>query len=645
MPGEDKVLIDNRTDLPDQVVEQAVMETWTEFASVQGSRPSFQTYATEGSLLARRKFITPQDVFDEIRLARDMATRDDDVWATMGAMSAVAFSDGMQNLHEDEAVLTVFNRACKHADMDSVMKRLYREYLIAGSVTSVHLYTRVSVHGERIVAPRVGILEAENVRCIGNDLFGQAQLAYLPQGPLAEWLKEYFNENTTAARQAEMKREDPIAAALYVGKVRLQETPKDFFTDFVDAYLLNPQMVARTAMPGDGPYPRPPLTRNFALLEAKRLLNLMDYALLQGGMNFIVVAKKGDKDRPATPDEVSNLSNTIRSATRTGVIVGDHRLSFDIITPDLTELLNPDKRKLLGRKISMALMRVPETAEATSVETQTETELMSRVIAGDRNDLRRHVENNIYEETLTRNRKLDSDEPPQLWFPKIVLQGTQYFTDYILKMRDRGDIPRRWAVEAGGFNYDAAVQQRKREKPDDRIMVPAAVPFSSPNNGPQDNGPGRPPGASNGNGANTPSTPPAQARPRQVINRNAGETVTAMLVGEGETRRIGELTFAILEQYADTKTIGRITAFERAALASNETSTEGPLTVIPVNVGEDLEDEKAVRLTQGVSMIVGTRVDDSALMARALVFREPEYDALSAQETALRWGFTGDEDG
>jgi hypothetical protein len=42
------------------------------------------------------------------------------------------------------------------------------------------------------------------------------------------------------------------------------------------------------------------------------------------------------------------------------VIVGDHRLSFEIITPKLDELLNRDKRKLLGRKIASRLLRVPE---------------------------------------------------------------------------------------------------------------------------------------------------------------------------------------------------------------------------------------------------------------------------------------------
>jgi hypothetical protein len=67
------------------------------------------------------------------------------------------------------------------------------------------------------------------------------------------------------------------------------------------AYRLNPRMAHRTTAPYDADAPRPLLTADFALLEAKRLLNLMDYALLQGGMNFIVVAKKGTDERPALP--------------------------------------------------------------------------------------------------------------------------------------------------------------------------------------------------------------------------------------------------------------------------------------------------------------------------------------------------------
>jgi hypothetical protein len=33
----------------------------------------------------------------------------------------------------------------------------------------------------------------------------------------------------------------------------------------------------------------------------------------------------------------------------------------------------------------------------------------------------------------------------------------------VLKLRDRGDIPRQFAAEAAGFDWEAGVAQRKRE--------------------------------------------------------------------------------------------------------------------------------------------------------------------------------------
>jgi hypothetical protein len=369
----------------------------------------------------------------------------------------------------------------------------------------------------------------------------------------------------------------------------------------------------------------------------------MDYALLQGGSNFLVVAKKGTDQRPAQQPEIDNLREVVKRASRTGVVIGDHRLSIEIITPDLSELLSESKRRLLGRKLSNLLLRVPEEEENAAAEgVKARTELIQRVISADRRDLRRHVEGSAYEEAAKRNPLHFAQGPAAIWFPKIILQGTQYFTDYILKMRDRGDIPRRYAVEAGGFDYEAAVQQRKREKAngDDRVMIPAAVPFTGQGGQVSDNGGGRPAGSGPNNGAPGAQRrdAPAQARPTRVIQRNAGETVRAMFDEEAGTYRIGELTYAILEQYEDTKTVGRLTAFERAAADARQIRCEGPLTVVPVNLDDELADFNVVRLTTGLGMIVGTRADD-ALMARALVFREPEYGPVDAQETALRWGF------
>jgi hypothetical protein len=645
-------LIDNRTGLPDEMVQHAVATYFVENSSLAGMAPTtFQTYANEGSLLARTKFITPTNVYGEIRLARELADRDDDVRSAIGMLLAVAFSDGMENQHPDERTVTLFNGLARNMNLDALLESMYREYLIAYQVTTVSLFTRrtaVDVGGEgdteQMVAPVVGILPAEQIRTIGPDLFGNAELAFIPSGKLATWLNEYFADTTTAARKAELRRLDPVSAVLFTGVVEIEEESTNLLGRDLQAYRLNPRMVHRTMGPKDPKAlaPRPLMVANFALLEAKRLLNLMDYALLQGGMNFIVVAKKGTDERPAMQPEIDNLENIIRRAHRTGVIVGDHRLSFEIITPNLDALLSSDKRNLLGRKIAMTLLRlVEEVIEADTADAV--LELVARVIGSDRQRMRRHVENYIYDECAQRNRALTKGTC-RIWFPKIVLQGTQFFTDYVIKLRDRGDIPRKYAVEAAGFDWEAGVEQRKRENQAniDETMAPAAVPFSSPNAGPQDNNPGRPVGTSPDNGRPGAPQGPGRdnARPQRTLSRVAGETVKAIRAEDtGETHRIGELTYAILDEYPERE-LGRVTQLERDALATQRPFRSGPLAIIPVNPDYEVGEVRAVRLARGLGMLLGERRGDGALIAKALCFRAPEFDPLDAEETALRWGFT-----
>jgi hypothetical protein len=295
----------------------------------------------------------------------------------------------------------------------------------------------------------------------------------------------------------------------------------------------------------------------------------------------------------------------------------------------------------------MTLMRLSEQAtESPAGEgMRAEIEFISRVIASDRHDLRRHVENCIYDECFQRNRNLTSGIP-RIWFPKIVLQGTQYFVDYVLKLRDRGDIPRKSAVEAAGFDWEAGVEQRKREVEDniDETMMPAAVPFSDPAAGPQDNNSGRPTGSSPNNGRPGARTGGGQdpAATRRKITRNAGETVRAMRDvdehGEDITVRCGERTWAILAEYED-RTPGRVTPLERDALTTRQPFTTGPLSIVPVNPGLAADEITAVRLAPGLSMLLGERRRDGALFAKALCFRAPQFDPLDAEELALRWGF------
>jgi hypothetical protein len=88
-----------------------------------------------------------------------------------------------------------------------------------------------------------------------------------------------------------------------------------------------------------------------------------------------------------------------------------------------------------------------------------------------------------------------------------------------------------------------------------------------------------------------------------------------------------------------TREVGRITPIERRALDEGQPIKDGPTAVVPVNPGFVVTDIKAIRLAPGLSMLLGTRKGDGALVAKALSFREPEFDLLAAEETALKWGF------
>lgn len=657
-PGGDAVNVTlvNDTGLPDADVLAPVETFWAENASVGGiANAQFQVY-DGGSMLARRRFTTPSNIIEEIKLARDMAERDDDIGATIGMMLSVAFGEGMANFHKDEKTAGFFNDWAADVNLDGVFKEMYREYLIASSVTTISLFTRQTLtftpQGKRarkvtkqVSVPMIGVIPAEQIRVHGDDTFGTAPLYYVPKSSKQDrWLREYFNPTTTAARKAELRRLSPVWAAAFVGAISVpseERMDEDCSEDF--HYLLNPRYVHRTTMPkGSWAYPRPLLTRDFALLEAKRLLNVMDFALLQGGTNYIIVAKKGSDARPALPAEITNLYQTIRSASRTGVLVGDHRLSLDIVTPDLAELLSPAKRSLLGRKLAMAIQRIPEhTITDPGVEGQrADMEMLGRNVTSDRQDLRRHMES-IYDDIVARNPTTFTQGRPKLWFPKIVLSGQDAFNQYVLKLRDRGDIPRRWAVEAAGYDYEASVEQRRTEiaNGDDQVLTPGDVPFSNQS---QPGDTGRPPGSSPNNGAPNSQPSPSQgpATPQNQLQRTRGETVRAWYDEQADQIiRVGELTERIIDQHEDTLAVGRMTKTELAFVGSRETVQDGALIIVPVNIGHPCDEYRALRLGGGVSLIVGQRTLDGAAIAKAISFKDADYDINQAEERAMRWGF------
>jgi hypothetical protein len=187
-------------------------------------------------------------------------------------------------------------------------------------------------------------------------------------------------------------------------------------------------------------------------------------------------------------------------------MVGDHRLEVEIIMPDMTNMLHPEKRNLLGHRISQSLMRLPNFDFGRVEGGGTpQAEIASQVLMSDRRIIKRLIERDIYDEVVARNGSSFAKGAPKMYFPRIMFAGTHYFTDYILKLRDRGDISRSTAIEAADFDPESEMVQRQKEIAAgfDKIMTAQNVP--SGNAGPGNTGR---PTAANGGGTGSSTNDP-----------------------------------------------------------------------------------------------------------------------------------------
>lgn len=641
----DNVVVVNDTPHPDGEVLDAIKCEWVNRHGAAGG--AWRTF-DRGSAFARASFAAPSGVFEEIEVARDMIERDDDIASAVDWMIAAAFEGGMENSHDDEKTAALFDAIAANANLDHVFQDLYLEYLTASQINTVQLFSRTALEyreftdtvlkSEMVSAPRMGVLPAENIRVLGNDMFGTGQLAYIPTSErLAEWLRKYFDPETSPATKRRMARKDRVTAAMFTGYVDLD--PADQDEDLLGlvgdgrVWTLNPRMVHRSTAPkGNRKYPRPFLTRNFGLLEAKRLLNILDWSLLQGGASYVMVAKIGTDKHPGRPEEVAQLTQQVALATRAGTMVGDGRLSFEIITPNLQFLLDPQKRRLLGRKLAMAMLRTPEhgTEEPGGEGMKAEQVEQARIISSDRRRIVRHVEQAMYGEVVRRNSSLFDKGAPGIWMPKVVLGEGQYFLDIVKTLGDRGLLSRKTFAAVGGFDLKSEMQQRQREI-DAGIdeLTEVMVPHSSPNMGPQDSGGGRPKGAGNGH-------KPDPYAPKRTVTRTPGETVKTAQVGD-RTIKAGDKTLELASSCESS--LGRVHGAERDAITEGEPVAVGMKVVVPVRSRYELQDLRAINLEDGVRLIVGRRKSDNALLTAGVVFRDRTGDVEAAVERVAGWGF------
>lgn len=493
------------------------------FAALAEQHPelrSLATWATEtkrkGSLFERDRYVLPSNIFEQFKTAVYATENDDVVSGVLESTEALAFSK-MSIAAEDEDEEDIWNQIAANLNMDDVLRQMWRELFTVSQFYAVTWWDRrdFKVRGksetgrkrkrvfENLLVP-VGItlLDPLKVLPVGDFMFKQERLVYIASRDQAQNFDDVLaGENTS----------DLMVLSLIDGKADLSLSEKRALQEMTDAnldhlYYLNSDRVWRhTATRPD--YQRFATCRMksvFELLDLKAQLREMDRAHLVGGTNFIILVKKGSDNLPAKPAEVRGLAAQVRSASRVPIIVGDHRIDIEIVTPKLDTVLKPERYNTIDARVTARLYQMFMTGNYAAGAKGDDSIKLARVVArgleSRRHMLRRTIEVKIFDTAYERNAEFTSSPKLRFHPKRIALDFDVNVATYLQDLRDRGDISRETMLQELDLSQGEEARLRDREADHfDEVFTPVNVPFSTPIGDPrmQPNGdapPENPPG-------------------------------------------------------------------------------------------------------------------------------------------------------
>lgn len=494
--GDAGATVINETGVDNNEVFGALQQQHPEVAALTRWANSTHRQRGQGGLFDRDKYVTPNGIFDQMRVAQDAAENDNIVAGVLETTEALAFSRMSVNCF-DEDEEDIWNQIIDDLDLDARFREMWGELFTVSQFYAATWWgtksyrvrgrdpkTGVKRKKEFInlkVPVAISLLDPLKVMPVGNMMFNQEQLCYIANRDEGHLITSFIDKN---------RSDDQIISNLIVGPyVPPDETERIRIAQMGFAqsqlFVLNPQFVWRhTATRAQ--YRRfadVRLKSVFELLDLKHQLREMDRAHLLGGTNFIVLVKKGTDLQPGKPEEILNLQSQMRSMAKVPVIVGDHRLSIEIITPKLDQTLDEKRHALLDGKIATRLFQqfTVSGSQGRSDDSIKMARVVARGLESRRYMLKKAFERQILNQTYEMNDQFK--ELPKLVFHphQIALDFDVDLATYLLDLRDRGDVSRETILAQIDLNQDDEYEKRKAEKKNGYDAVfKTQVPFSTP---------------------------------------------------------------------------------------------------------------------------------------------------------------------
>lgn len=448
-----------------------------------------QDLQQRADFFTRNEYRAPRNIMDEMRLAYELMNRDDIVSGVADLTEGMAISKHKwecEDLDEED----VWHQISRDLDLDFRLREMWRElfgmsqfyvamfwgkktYTVSGTTDKKNKRRKSYALN---VPLSLSILDPTRVVPVGNIMFNRERLAWI-------------------ADPAEMeqydKQEDQVLNQLFEGRYSPSTAEESILdrmgidSDYL--MLLRKDAVWRHTVtrPGYKRWADIRLKSVFPLMDLKQNLRMMERAHLIGATNFIVLVKKGTDKIPARQQELNNLDQQVRKLSRVPMLVGDHRLSVEIVTPAMDVSLNKEKWDVIDQRIANRLLQSMSQGDSQnrSDNQQTVARAIARGLETRRHGLSRAIETNLVEAVMDRNKSVLKSRPSHVWTPKhLALDWDANFAMLLMKTRDRGDLSRQTFLEEMDFDQEIEAKRREYEEEHYDDLFLTAVPFDSPQN-------------------------------------------------------------------------------------------------------------------------------------------------------------------
>lgn len=448
------------------------------------------------SMFDRGAYVAPDNPYRQMAIARKAVQEDDVVSAAAETTEALAF-DGVkwESREPDEA--DIFNQMAAEQNLDAVVRKIHRErftysqcilglwwgpgtFKVRGKTTKGNERKKTY---EVWYPKAVTTLDPAKVVPVGMLAFGQERLAW--QATPQE-VAQYQNVLEGTLR-------DDLMSRFYSGQYvvadpdELQEL-SGLGVDCSRLVLLNDLYVKRfTDTRQDfARFPDIRLRRVFKMLDLKQQLMEADRVTLIGAANYILLVRKGSKEDPAYPEEIQNLRENFDYVAKLPVIISDHRLEIEIITPKQDYTLQSEKYDVLDSRIAAAVLGLFASGSSRSGNRNDTSlqqgRLVARGLENSRHMIRRFLEHEIAKAVVEHpaNEGVFKDEPNLAFVPAhVALDDDTGWAQAIIQMRTMNEISRESALEYFGFDQEVEAMRRTLEEESYDDIFKTQVPFSA----------------------------------------------------------------------------------------------------------------------------------------------------------------------